>query len=137
MDKFDAQLPQLDYVPRVFVSAVTGQRVTQILATALEVYREYCTHIPTPALNELLLELRNAHPPPRVKGVRPALKYITQVETKPPTFLIFGRNINRVGQPYESYLSTIFGANSDSTVHRYVSFTVGRNPQKEAHFVRI
>lgn len=104
MDKFDAQLPQLDYVPRVFVSAVTGQRVTQILATALEVHREYCTHIPTPALNELLLELRNAHPPPRVKGVRPALKYITQVETKPPTFLIFGRNINRVGQPYESYL---------------------------------
>ena len=104
MDKFDAQLPQLDYVPRVFVSAVTGQRVTHILSTALEVHREYCTHIPTPALNELLLALRNAHPPPRVKGVRPALKYITQVETRPPTFLIFGRNVNRVGQPYEAYL---------------------------------
>ena len=71
MDAIDAQLPQLDYVPRVFVSALTGQRVTQILTTALEVYREYCTHIPTPALNELLLELRNIHPPPRVKGVRP------------------------------------------------------------------
>ena len=104
MDKLDVQVPQLDYVPRVFVSAVTGQRVTQILVTALEVHREYCTHIPTPALNELLLELRNVHPPPRVKGVRPALKYITQVETKPPTFLIFGRNINRVGQPYQAYL---------------------------------
>ena len=104
MDKLDVQLPQLGYVPRVFVSAITGQRVTQILGTALEVHREYCTHIPTPALNQLLLELRNAHPPPRVKGVRPALKYITQVEIKPPTFLIFGRNVNRVGQPYESYL---------------------------------
>ena len=104
MEKLDVQLPQLDYVPRVFTSAATGQRVTQILATTLEVYREYCTHIPTPALNELLIELRNAHPPPRVKGVRPALKYITQVETKPPTFLIFGRNVNRINQPYESYL---------------------------------
>ena len=104
MDRLDAQLPQLDYVPRVFVSAVTGQRVTQILATALEVHREYCTHIPTPTLNELLIELRNAHPPPRVKGVRPALKYITQVETKPPTFLIFGRNVNRVSASYEAYL---------------------------------
>ena len=104
MDAIDAQLPQLGYVPRVFVSALTGQRVTQILTTALEVYREYCTHIPTPALNELLLELRNVHPPPRVKGARPALKYITQVETKPPTFLIFGRNIHRVQQPYEAYL---------------------------------
>ena len=104
MEKLDIQLPQLDYVPRVFTSAETGQRVTQILATALEVHREYCTHIPTPALNALLIELRNAHPPPRVKGVRPALKYITQVETKPPTFLIFGRNVNRIGQSYEAYL---------------------------------
>lgn len=104
MEAMDVQLPQLGYVPRVFVSALTGQRVTQILTTALEVYREYCTHIPTPALNELLLELRTMHPPPRVKGVRPALKYITQIETKPPTFLIFGRNVHRVQQPYESYL---------------------------------
>ena len=104
MDAIDVQLPQLGYVPRVFTSALTGQRVTQVLTTALEVYREYCTHIPTPALNELLLALRNAHPPPRVKGVRPALKYITQVGTKPPTFLIFGRNVHRVQQPYQAYL---------------------------------
>ena len=104
MDRMDVQLPQLDYVPRVFVSAVTGQRVTHILEIALEVYREYCTRIPTPDLNQLFLELRNAHPPPRVKGVRPALKYITQIETKPPTFLIFGRNLHRIRQPYEAYL---------------------------------
>ena len=104
MERLDVQLPQLYYVPRIFTSAVTGQRVTQILAAALEVHREYCTHIPTPMLNELLVALRNAHPPPRVRGVRPALKYITQVETKPPTFLIFGRNVNRVGQSYEAYL---------------------------------
>ncbi len=101
----DVQLPQLGYVPRVFVSAVTGQRVTKILDTALEVYREYCTRIPTPQLNALLGELWNAYPPPRVKGVRPALKYITQIETKPPTFLIFGRNTHRVRPPYEAYLT--------------------------------
>ena len=104
MDRMDAQLPQLHYVPRVFVSALTGQRVTHILEIALEVYREYCTRIPTPDLNQLLLELRTAHPPPRVKGVRPALKYITQVEIKPPTFLIFGRNLHRIRPPYEAYL---------------------------------
>lgn len=98
------QVPQLDYVPKIFVSALSGQRVTNILDTALEVHREYCTRIPTPALNELLLELRIAHPPPRVKGTRPALKYITQVETEPPTFLIFGRNTHRVKRPYTSYL---------------------------------
>ena len=104
MDKMDVQLPQLDYVPRVFVSAVTGQRVTHILEIALQVYREYCTRIPTPDLNQLLLGLRNAHPPPRVKAVRPALKYITQIEAKPPTFLIFGRNLHRIRPPYKAYL---------------------------------
>ena len=105
MERMDVQLPQLHYVPRIFVSALTGQRVTQILEIALEVYREYCTRIPTPDLNQLLLELRNAHPPPRVKGVRPALKYITQIEAKPPTFLIFGRNLHRIRPPYEAYLT--------------------------------
>ncbi|MDE0638269.1 MAG: ribosome biogenesis GTPase Der [Candidatus Poribacteria bacterium] len=104
MSQIEAQVPQLDYVPKIFVSALTGQRVSKILDVALEVYREYCTRIPTPALNELLLELRTSHPPPRVKGTRPALKYITQVETQPPTFLIFGRNTHRVRPPYTSYL---------------------------------
>lgn len=104
MSRLAAEVPQLDYVPKVFVSAVTGQRVTKILDIALEVYREYCTRIPTPALNDLLLELRTSHPPPRVKGTRPALKYITQVETQPPTFLIFGRNTHRIRAPYTAYL---------------------------------
>ena len=99
-----AQVPQLDYVPKIFVSAITGQRVTKILDVALDVHREYCTRIPTPALNDLLLELRTSHPPPRVKGTRPALKYITQVETQPPTFLIFGRNTHRIRPPYTAYL---------------------------------
>ena len=99
-----AEVPQLDYVPKVFISALTGQRVTKILDISLDVHREYCTRIPTPALNELLIELRNAHPPPRVKGTRPALKYITQIETRPPTFLIFGRNTHRVRPPYTAYL---------------------------------
>ena len=100
-----AQVPQLDYVPKIFVSAITGQRVTKMLDVALEVHREYCTRIPTPALNDLLLELRTSHPPPRVKGTRPALKYITQVETQPPTFLIFGRNTHRIRPPYTAYLT--------------------------------
>ena len=113
---------------RVFASALTGQRVTQILATALEVYREYCTHIPTPALNDLLLELRNAHPPPRVRGARPALKYITQVETKPPTFLIFWtKRPSRCSSRMNHILSTIFEKNLDFTAHRYGSFIVGHN----------
>ncbi|MDE0299455.1 MAG: ribosome biogenesis GTPase Der [Candidatus Poribacteria bacterium] len=98
------QLPQLTYVPAVFTSAETGQRVRKLLELSLTVHREYCTRVPTHALNELLLQLKSAHQPPRAGKVRPTLKYMTQIRTEPPTFLIFARYPNKISQPYESYL---------------------------------
>ena len=98
------QLPQLTYVPSVFTSAETGQRVKKLLSLSLTVHREYCTRVPTHALNELLLQLKSAHQPPRAGKVRPTLKYMTQIKTEPPTFLIFARYPNKISQPYESYL---------------------------------
>ena len=98
------QLPQLTYVPAVFTSAETGQRVNKLLSLSLTVHREYCTRVPTHALNELLLQLKSAHQPPRAGKVRPTLKYMTQIKTEPPTFLVFARYPNKISQPYESYL---------------------------------
>ena len=98
------QLPQLTYVPAVFTSAETGQRVNKLLSLSLTVHREYCTRVPTHALNELLLQLKSAHQPPRAGKVRPTLKYMTQIKTEPPTFLVFARYPHKITQPYESYL---------------------------------
>ena len=104
IDEIYHQLPQLTYVPAVFTSAETGQRVKKLLSLSLTVHREYCTRVPTHALNELLLQLKSAHQPPRAGKVRPTLKYMTQIKTEPPTFLVFARYPNKISQPYESYL---------------------------------
>ena len=98
------QLPQLTYVPTVFTSAETGQRVKKLLDLSLAVHREYCTRVTTHELNELLLQLKSAHQPPRAGKRRPALKYMTQIKTEPPTFLVFARYANKISQSYEGYL---------------------------------
>ena len=104
MKEIHHHLPQLTYVPNLFISAETGQRVKKMLDLSLAVHREYCTRVPTHALNELLLQLKSAHQPPRSGKVRPALKYITQIKTEPPTFLLFARYSDKISQPYEAYL---------------------------------
>ena len=98
------QMPQLSYVPIICVSAITGQRVMKLPELTLTIHREYCTHVPTYALNNLLMQLKNAHQPPRAGKVRPSLKYITQIKTEPPTFLLFARYANKIQPHYEAYL---------------------------------
>lgn len=98
------QMPQLFYVPLLFVSALTELRVMKLLDLTLTIHREYSTSVPTHELNNLLAHLKNAHQPPRTGGVRPSLKYITQIKTQPPTFLLFARHANKIPPHYESYL---------------------------------
>ena len=99
-----AQLSQLSYVPLLFVSAITGRRVTNLLDLSLDIHSEYCTEVPTHELNDLLMRLKNEHEPPRSGKIRPTLKYITQIKTRPPTFLIFARHPNKIPDHYEAYL---------------------------------
>ena len=96
--------PQLTYVPLVFISAKTGQRVNKMLDASLEIHRAASTRIPTPDLNDLLTDLKNQRQPPYVGRFRPKLRYITQVEIQPPTFLIFGTNTDKLQTHYESYI---------------------------------
>jgi GTPase len=98
------ELPQLTYVPLIFISALTNQRVTNLFDLSLTIHREYSTEVPTHELNNLFVQLRNAHQPPRVGNIRPSLKYITQIKTQPPTFLIFARYANKIPPSYQSYL---------------------------------
>ena len=99
-----SQLSQLSYVPLLFVSAITGQRVANLLDLSLDIHYEYCAEVPTHELNDLLMRLKNEHQPPRSGKIRPALKYITQIKTQPPTFLIFARHHNKIPDHYEAYL---------------------------------
>jgi len=79
----------MDYVPVLFISAKTGQRVDQVLPAALQVQEERLVRISTSALNQILQEAQDVHPAPSYKGRQLKIYYGTQVRSDPPTFLLY------------------------------------------------
>lgn len=100
--------PFLKFVPFVFTSAVTGQRVTRILELILQVEQERLKRVPTSQVNERLQELLARRQPPQAAGREVKLNYATQVETAPPTIAVFGNNPDLVQEHYVRYLHNGF-----------------------------
>jgi GTP-binding protein len=94
----------LDYVPVLFVSALTGQGVEQVLPTALRVQGERLIRIPTAELNRIVQEAVTRHAPPSKAGKRLKFYYATQAATDPPTFVFFVNDPRMVHFSYERYL---------------------------------
>jgi GTP-binding protein len=94
----------LDYVPVLFVSALTGQRVDQVLPIALRVQEERLIRIPTAELNRILQEAVARHAPPSKAGKRLKFYYVTQAAVDPPTFLFFVNDPRLVHFSYRRYL---------------------------------
>jgi GTP-binding protein len=94
----------LDYVPVLFVSAKTGQRVQQTLEVALQVQAERMRRIATGALNRLLQEALARNPPKSKGGQIPRFYYATQAEVDPPTFVFFVNDHTLIHFSYERYL---------------------------------
>lgn len=82
------ELNFMDYVPILFISAKTGQRVDQVLPLALRVNEERLARIPTSRLNQILRKAQDQHPAPARAGRHLKIYYGTQVRTDPPTFLL-------------------------------------------------
>jgi GTP-binding protein len=99
-----AALRFLDYVPVLFISAKTGQRVQQTLEVALQVRAERARRISTGDLNRLLQEALARHPPPTRGGQRARFYYATQAEVDPPTFVFFVNDHELIHFSYERYL---------------------------------
>jgi GTP-binding protein len=98
------ELHFLDYVPVLFISAKTGQRVGQVLPTALRVQEERLRRIPTSELNRLLRSALEKHAPPGRAGHTLRLLYVSQVRTDPPTFLFHVNEPKLVHFTYARYL---------------------------------
>ena len=91
--------------PIVFTSALTKQRILKVLELAKEVYQARTTRIPTARLNEELLPLIEAYPPPSNKGKYIKIKYITQLpNTQIPSFVFFANLPQYVKDPYKRFL---------------------------------
>jgi GTP-binding protein len=82
------ELNFMDYVPILFISAKTGQRVDQVLSLALQVNEERLVRIPTSRLNQILRKAQDQHPAPTRAGRQLKIYYGTQVRSDPPTFLL-------------------------------------------------
>jgi GTP-binding protein len=99
-----ADLRFLDYVPVLYVSALTGQRVHKVLPLVFEVYNERLTRIPTGELNRLVEDATIRHSPPHKAGKRLKFLYATQASVDPPTFVFFVNDTRLVHFSYKRYL---------------------------------
>ena len=91
--------------PIIFASALTKQRIFKVLETAKEVYLAKTKRIPTARLNEEMLPLIEAYPPPSNKGKYIKIKYVTQLpNTQIPPFVFFANLPQYVKEPYKRFL---------------------------------
>ncbi|MBQ8443422.1 MAG: ribosome biogenesis GTPase Der [Bacteroides sp.] len=91
--------------PIVFASAMTKQRIFKVLEEAKEVYKARTTRVPTARLNEEMLPLIEAYPPPSTKGKYIKIKYCTQLpNTQVPSFVFFANLPQYVKEPYRRFL---------------------------------
>ncbi len=104
------KVPYLGFVPFVFTSALTGQRVTKLFDLVLQVEAEREKRISTSDINETLQSLLARRQPPQAAGREIKLNYATQVETSPPTIAVFGNHPELVQEHYIRFLHNGFRA---------------------------
>lgn len=100
--------PFLQWVPIIFISSLTGQRVQKTLELILQVEAERQRRIPTHEVNEVLTELTTRARPPAVQGRPVKFLYGTQVAVAPPTFVLFVNMPDKVPDSYQRYLHNGF-----------------------------
>lgn len=97
-------LSQLRDVPLLTVSAKTGKGIDTLLKVAFELRDSWSRRIPTGELNRWFEAAIDANPPPAPKGQRIKLRYITQVKSRPPSFVVFGNRTDELPESYRRYL---------------------------------
>ncbi|MDK1117552.1 MAG: ribosome biogenesis GTPase Der [Anaerolineae bacterium] len=107
-DKFSKKvlhdLNFMDYVPLLFISAKSGQRVNKVLPLAMQVQEERLVRLSTSKVNQVIHNAQDAHPAPSRKGRELKMYYGTQVRSDPPTFLIYVNDPKLAHFSYRRYL---------------------------------
>jgi GTPase len=93
-----------DFVPIIYTSALTKQRVSKIVETALQIAQEREKRVQTAALNDAMQEAFVHHPPPMSRGRSLKLLYVTQADVRPPTFIFFVNDPRLLHFSYQRYL---------------------------------
>lgn len=108
INKFEKELakdiPFLSYAPKIFISALTKQRLGQIFDKSVEVYEQCVKRVSTGLLNKVINEAYALNPPTSFKGKRLKILYTTQAAIQPPTFVLFVNNEELLKDSYKRYL---------------------------------
>jgi len=102
--KISNEIPFLSYVPKIYISAVTHQRLNQIFTKVVEVQKEHSKRISTGLLNKVVNEAYALNPPQTIKNKKLKIMYSTQAATEPPTFVLFVNDEKLLKDHYRRYL---------------------------------
>lgn len=102
--KIRDEMPTLDYVPVVYISALTKQRIIKIIEMALAIRVRRSARVQTHELNERLIEILERTPPPSIKSRDLRINYVTQVKTNPPVFAFFLNFPEFLPDSYKRYI---------------------------------
>lgn len=104
VDDIHDVLKFMDFSPIIFVSALSGQRVVKIFDLVEKVYEQYNRRVNTGELNRIVSEIVARNPPARFQGKEQKISYVTQVSTRPPTFIFFVKEPKVIHFSYERFL---------------------------------
>ncbi len=102
--KLNDRLPNIKGAPLVPVSALTGYGLDSLQGEIEKTWVKWNKRVPTASLNEWLAEMKAVHPPPAPQGRRIRLRYVTQVKSRPPTFVFMCSNPKMLPSAYIRYL---------------------------------
>jgi GTPase len=95
---------QVKGVPLLTLSAFTGKGLDTLMKVAFETREAWSRRVPTGELNRWFERAIEANPPPAPGGRRIKLRYVTQIKTRPPSFVIFGTRVDQLPESYRRYL---------------------------------
>ena len=102
--KIAHEIPFLDYVPKIYISALTHLRLNQIFTRVVEVQNERTKRVSTGLLNKVVNEAYALNPPQTIRNKRLKIMYSTQAAIKPPTFILFANNEDLMKDHYKRYM---------------------------------
>ena len=125
----DDGLSQVKGVPLLTCSGATGKGLDTLIEVAMTTRQRWSRRVPTSALNRWFETATDRNPPPAPGGVRIKLRYVTQVATRPPTFVVFGNRTEGLPASYARYLTNSLSTDLDfGGLPIRLTFRGGRNP---------
>jgi GTP-binding protein len=122
-------LPQVRGAPLVPISGLAGEGLDRLMQAIVQAHEVWDRRIPTAKLNQWLEGALSANPPPAVSGRRIKIRYMTQAKARPPTFAIFGNQLDALPRSYSRYLVNGLREVFDLPgVPIRVSLRMGKNP---------